>query len=134
MSRVLVCRVGWPPVVAEASSPFLYTKAELIGDKSYVETVRLDDGVYIYCDEDGRAKCPQPNRDIPALMPMIDKSMWQSIIYMEDDPLPAPGELGVHRVYGNFLLTRHEGERNVDLTDADIKKYLELLDLPKESP
>ena len=117
--RILVFRVGHKVELEDSSNPFNHAK-ELIGG-GYVESLTLEDGVVVYCDENGRHLGLPINRVIPARMPEFPSDMF--VIDTRQDGGPPPGEMGVHRIYGNFLLTRHGEEDCIDLTDADIQKY-----------
>lgn len=129
--RVMICIVGEPPNIQFTTEPFLFTKR--IIDRGTIETVRLDDGVHCYFDEEYRHKNLPFNRSIPARMPILPDVGF--VIDTTDGNHPAPGEMGEHRIHGNFMLLRHNESEDIaeddvniyaDLTDADIAKYTRL--------
>jgi hypothetical protein len=129
--RILSCRVGAGPETVEVESPWQYTKefidtTESSGRDSYIEAVCLEDGVLIYCDEEGMIKKLPINRLLPARAPEIDEESF-FVIYREG--LAHPGEMGIHVLRGNFILTRHDVDTDEprNLTDEDIKKYTRIL-------
>ena len=120
--RVLVFRVGQAAVVEDVLNPFTFAQTSLL-DGDDIETLTLDDGVVIYLGESGRRERPL-NRHVPAKMPELPTDT--NIINLTGRPLLDPGQMGVHDIHGNFLLTRHGAEECVDMTDADIAKYKDL--------
>lgn len=128
--KVIVCRVGEEPKVEEVKSPFQFTSQELLGG-GFVEMTHLDDGVIIYSDEEGRLKNLPRNRDIPTTAHPVDTEATFVIEIRDPDdpPFAKPGEAGYHRIYGNFLLGRHDllKDKPKSLTEEDIKKYMVIL-------
>lgn len=118
--RVLVFRIGADAHVEDVENPFTFAKTSLIGGGD-IEALTLEDGVVVYCNEHARNLEQPLNREIPARMPEFPADMF--IVDTEPDKRPAPGQWGVHRIYGNFLLTRHGDEDCIDITDRDIEKY-----------
>lgn len=120
--RVLVFLTGQAPKVEDVPDPFSFAKTSLTkGDD--IETLTLPDGVVIYFGENGRGKLPL-NRNIPAEMPRLPDD--HKIINLTGRPLLEPGQMGVHDIHGDFLMTRHGGDDNIELTDEDIAKYSDL--------
>ena len=128
--RVLVCDVGAPPRVAELSADEggqYRQMRDIVG--GYIERVVLDDGVVLWCNEEGRLLDLPLNRVIPAApRPAPDPEVWgdAAIIYAEDpdEPLARPGEPGEWRIHGNFFLARDGEECDLaSLTDADVARY-----------
>jgi len=97
--RVIVCRVGQPPVVEEIATG-LKPMQDIVG--GYIEDVRLEGeyggaGVDLYCDEEFLLKSYQPNRLIR-------------------------NDLAIH---GDFFISAHDEEgETVTLTDAQLAKWL----------
>ena len=125
--RVLVFRIGSVSKVEDVENPFHFAKMSLISGDD-IESLTLDDGVAVYMGENARHLDLPLNREIPARMPTFPDDIF--IIDTRKEPSPAPGEMGVHRIYGNCLLTRHGDEDCIDLTDADIAKYAHLPAVP----
>jgi hypothetical protein len=121
--RIMICHVGQSPIVQCVNGPFGLAKRIL--DGAYIQALPLEDGVTVYCDEDALGKDLPLNREIPARMPEIPDG--SQVIYMDENS-PAPGEMGVHRIHGAFVLVRHgDGDHDyADLTDDDIAKYTAL--------
>ena len=65
-------------------------------------------------------------RDIPARGKPIPPDV-QFVIRPAD--AAEPGELGIYRIFGNFLLTRHRNGGNVSLTAEEIVRYSQMLSL-----
>jgi hypothetical protein len=96
---VLVCRVGELPVV-EAMTNDLSAMQALVG--GYVETVALDDGVDVWCNDMAIGDGLPCNRWIPSQPPQ--------------------------EIYGDFFVCRSTDDGEVaSLTAADIVKYTAIL-------
>jgi len=65
------------------------------------------------------------NRDIPARAPAVPEAAF---VVMTDPHLAAPGNMGVHRVHGPFVLARHDRatDQPLSLTDEDVELYCSL--------
>lgn len=91
----------------------------------YIQLVYLGDGVVLICNEDGKATKPF-HCVVPGRAPMIDESLVDFIIKPADSA--PPGEMGVHRIYGDFALVREDDEGELQsLTDADVAHYMAIL-------
>lgn len=124
MTKIIIVRVGEEPKVEDVQDPFMFAKTSLLkGD--YVETLTLPGGVVAYFDE-GSVRGLVFNRAILAKAPPIPNADF--IIDRAKDRA-APGEVGEHRIRGNFLLTRHGNQNCVDLTSDDILLYMSMLTL-----
>jgi hypothetical protein len=97
--KVIVCRVGQPPVIEEID-PGLKPMQNLVG--GYIEAVRLEGeyggpGIDLYCDEEFLLKSYQPNRLIR-------------------------NDLAIH---GTFFIAAHNEEGDtLGLTDAQLIKWM----------
>lgn len=130
--KIIVCPVGHAPTVAEVSDPWGFTKSHVLQDPSaLIEVVQLDDGVLIYCDEEARMKNLPHNHDIPATARSVEADFIIEMRDPDDPPFANPGEVGYHKVYGSFILARHDADKDVpvSLSDEDVKKYLALLNV-----
>jgi len=126
MIKVLVVRVGEEPLVEEVTNPFNFARLSLLkGD--FVEHLTLPDGVVVYYDE-ASVRRLLFNRAIPA-MALHHKADF--IVDTTKGDRAKPGELGEHRIRGNFLLTRHEDGSCVDLSQDEIITYTTMLQLSK---
>ena len=124
MPVIIVCEPAIPAYVDDVESP--WDKAKKLTDDATIQVVCLDDGVAVYCDEDGVAKNLAINRYLPATMPEIPDGMV--VIDGTNGNHPEPGEIGVHEIRGPFILTREIGEDGwEDLSENDVARYLELL-------
>jgi hypothetical protein len=131
MTRVLVVRVGAEPIVENVESPFSFTKTSLI-DGGMVQVIHLDDGIMLYSDEEAELRNLPLNRDVPGRRWHVSREIIGDdpfVIDATDGNCPPPGAMGVHRIFGHFLLTRENAAYVVDLNDEDIVKYSELLAL-----
>lgn len=124
--KILVCRTGQAPEVREVGDPWKFAQA-LLGPGSYIEVVQMDDGVQAFVDEEGRLKNLPLNRIIATKgLPVPDRP--PDFVIKTAPDLADPGEPGEWRLYGDFILTRHNLEKDVplSLTEQDIKNYTEL--------
>lgn len=100
--RVLVCRVGEQPSV-EDIEPTLKVMQALVG--GYVQVVPLDEGLDLWCNEDGRALGLPFNRRVPV----------------------PHDRLFHHELLGTFFLARREDTEDdvlsTSLTDEDIAAW-----------
>lgn len=125
MPRIIIAPAGLPAFVAECTSPWDQIK-DRIGRSAIVEAVGLEDGVVVLCDEEAQFKDLPVNRQLPVRMPELPTDM--EVINVTGADLLAPGEMGVHRIHGDFVLTRYAGEVDWnDLTQEDVDRYLPIL-------
>lgn len=124
MTKILVIRVGMEPKVEEVENPFNFAKQSLHGI-DYVEVLYLPNGVVAYMSENLDRK-QRFNRDIPAKGPVLPRG---AIILHKPEGAAGPGEPGVFRIYGDFLLTKHQNSKCADLPEAEIQKYSAMLSL-----
>jgi hypothetical protein len=95
--RVLVCRVGEQPRVEEIEPTLRGMRSIVDG---YLQCVPLEDGVDLWCDEEGGPLC----KNLP----------------FSRDVAPSSAR-GYHHLHGPFFLTRHDDEGEAtSLTDEDI--------------
>jgi hypothetical protein len=130
--RVVVCGVAKMPRV-EMIMPGLEPLQEIIG--GYVECLALNEGIDLWCDEEGLLKGLPLNREIRQRAPqpsalfkdafVIDARMDKS------QPMAKPGQMGVHRIHGTFLFARTDEDGSlVGLSDEDLKTVSKLLGEP----
>ncbi len=123
MIKVLVCRVGENPVVEECESAFKHTQS-ILDEGRYVQVVPLDDGTELYCDEDGMDVLDF-NRAVPCTAQPLPEGMTMADVIGWHPDMAKPGERGEHRIFGNFLIARHDSEKDeyLSLTDDDIARW-----------
>lgn len=127
MSRIGTIRVAWKVVGEDLKEAMI--KNDLKSFQKFVggdiQPLRVtDDGIYIMCNEDGRAT-QILNAKISARMPDLSHLKPHFIINTTGRELPAPGEIGFHEIYGNFLFTRIDEDGDcIGLTDEDLKRLL----------
>lgn len=120
------------PTVKEVESPWHFTKKLCADERDKdptIQIVTLDDGVEIYCDEDALGKGLPLNRRVPATAPPLPPGFTMDDVVGWDPSMAKPGELGEHHIHGNFILCRHDNEKDepMSLTDEDIAKWLSIL-------
>lgn len=130
MIRALVVRVGREPVVeqlrATPHGSYIDELQRVCGGN--VQIVTMDDGVDLWCNEDGIALGLPINRVIEAAPRAELGGIFEGaeVIYVEDadEPLARPGEAGVWKIYGDFLMLRTDkyGEC-CSVTDADVERW-----------
>ena len=105
MTKVLHVQVGKEPQVVNVDFENFGEVQKLIGDEPMVQAVRLEDSVFLYCDDDGISKELPQNRLVPSIMESC--------------------------IFGDFFLVKQSPETNeeVDLTEEDIKKWTKILSL-----
>jgi hypothetical protein len=131
MIKVLVCRIGQAPVVEEIDSG-LEAMQKIVG--GYIENLRLEDGVDLWCNEEG-SFTQKVNRVIPARAPELPPGYTVDDIIKTDPNLADPGEMGVHRIHGDFFIARTDEEgASVSLTEEDISKYVVLMTIYQVCP
>jgi hypothetical protein len=126
--RVLVCRVGNEPVVEDVLHPFNFTKHGLL-DGRYIESLGLSNDLLLLCAEEKEGL--EFNRSFIARAPTVPEDA--SFVIRRSPGLAEPGELGVHKLYGNFVVQQVRGDYplEVDMTDANIRTCMELFALCK---
>jgi hypothetical protein len=117
--QVLVVRTGQVPVVEEIDTGLDAMQAIVGG---YIERLALDENVDLWCNEEGTINGLSLNRrfamQAPELPPGLD------FVIKLDPDLADPGQMGEHRIYGDFFLARHDDDgETASLTDDDIAKY-----------
>ncbi len=127
---VIVCRVGRLPVL-ETLKPdrrggYLDAMQAIVG--GYVRCLGLDDGIELWCNEDGEHTKPL-NRCFPGIAPSHEG--YDFVIKPDDSP--EPGQPGVHKIHGDFFLARaratdDDGIELASVTDADFELYLKRFD------
>ncbi len=128
--RVVVCGVGKMPRV-EFIMPGLEPLQEIIG--GYVECVALNEGIDLWCDEEGMLKALPFNREIKQ---RAKELRFRPDFVVEargpnDPEFAKPGEMGVHRIHGTFLFARTDTDGSlVGLVDEDLTTITKLLGEP----
>jgi hypothetical protein len=126
VTKILVLRVDEEPKVEDVLNPFNFCKQSLGLD--YIEVKTLHDGVIIYHDENAGKKL-RFNRDVLDIAPHLPKASF-TIEFGPKRPRADPGEVGYHRLYGNFILTKNDGDgENADLTEEELHNYSAMLRL-----
>lgn len=120
--KVYVKKVGCAPLVVDAEPTLEWLQAIVDG---YVQLVPIGehDGLALVCNEDGILRGLPYNADVAArAMPHLEGAFRIYVGGTEAD-YAQPGEMGVHRIYGDFAIVREspDGERFIGLTDADLK-------------
>ncbi len=125
--KCIVCCIGKSAEIRELSEPWLLAK-EVMGGSAMIQIIKLDDGVEVYCDEDGIMKGLQFNRALLAHAKGIDPTKVDFIVKMSEHAAD-PGELGIHRIRGNFVLTRNNPStgKPKSLTGDELAFYLALM-------
>lgn len=124
--RVVVCRVGQPPIIEEIDRG-VEAMQEIVG--GMFELMALDNGLDLWFDEDARAKGKPLNsliadriraikNDVHWIMPL--PPMTQTELEELGKHI---GEIGHHKLYGDFFFSKSnkKGE-SISLTDKDILK------------
>lgn len=131
--RVLVCRPGKQPAV-EMITDTLETWQSLVKsegqDIGYVQEIPIDrNRISVVCNEDGQRLCPL-NRVIPALAPQLPRDV-NFVVDTTKGARPAPGTMGVHKLYGTFAVVRAgiAGRGYISLLDSDVAVWTALLQL-----
>jgi len=128
--RVLVLRVGQAPVIEEIDTG-LDAMQKIVG--GYVECLVLDRHVDLWCNEDGSAMGLPLNRRFAARAPELPSGLDFAIFLAPD--LADPGQMGEHRIHGDFFLARHDGDGGtLSLTDEDIEKYHKVFEWAEPLP
>jgi|SRR5215831_3399693 len=121
--RVVVYRVGKPPVVEEIDPDDLGVLQALVG--GYLEHVELPAGLHLWCNEDGARGQPLNRlvraRPVPPAKLRSQGGAYDFIVFLGGKK---PGEVegDYHRVYGTFFLSRTRGTELASVTDADLKR------------
>lgn len=123
--RVLVCRVGVQPRVEMVKNDY-YSLKTLVG--GYLESISLEPGIDLWCNEEALLLELPLNRVFPARAARLPKNL--NVVYLSSN-LALPGELGEHRIHGDFFIASHDrwGETE-SLSLSAIAKYSELFKLP----
>lgn len=105
--RVLVVRVGQPPVVETIDNEDLHAMQKIVG--GYIERgCFLDRGIALYCNEEGLLK------DLPANPAYVQVA--STVLKNRIPPV----------IVGDVFITREHPPNLVDLTDEDIEKWSKL--------
>lgn len=123
MINAIVVRVGETPVVKEIETNY-ETMRDLVG--GMVQCVRLYDDVVMWCNEEGLYRC-EFNRNVPDRAKNNEWAELLGIVEVRPAGLAEPGEMGHHRVHGDFFLTRmdEDGEM-VSVNAGDVDKYFSI--------
>lgn len=130
--KVIVCRVGRAAVVEELqpnpdlNGGHLCAMQKIVG--GLIQCVTLDDGIDLWCNEEGMLLELPLNRCFAAAPRGEPGIPVDFVIYASDD-LARPHEPGEWRIQGDFFLCR--SNRHGELappTDADIAKYTRLFE------
>jgi hypothetical protein len=116
--RVLVVRTGQAPVVEEIDTGLDAMQA-LVG--GYIECLALDANVDLWRNEEGTINGLPLNRRFAARAPELPPGL--DFVIKLDPDLADPGQMGEHRIHGDFFLARHADGETASLTDDDIAKY-----------
>jgi hypothetical protein len=99
--RAVVCRVGQPPRVEMVATEYAALSA-LVG--GMVEFAWVSPTTELVCNEEGTYRC-RFNRDVPAIAPPMPAGFEDAFVIAEPGTIaPGSGEIGVHRVHGDFFL------------------------------
>lgn len=124
--RVVVCRVFSAPVVAEIDGGLASFQAIVGGN---IECVDCGDGLDLWCNEEGRVTSAG-YRDIP-MRAAPQPEGYDFVIEArgpDDPPFALPGEMGYHRIYGDFFFARADEEGNTtSILSEDLPRIAELL-------
>ena len=101
----VVCRVGMPALVDMVDTDY-EALSKLVG--GYVEFAFVSDSVELCCNEEGAINGMPHNRNVPAMAPPLPA--WLQDAFVIDTTrgeavLPGSGQVGVHEVHGDFMLT-----------------------------
>ena len=122
--RVLVCRVEQEPVVEEVT-PGFESLQKIVG--GYLEYICIEEGIDLWCNEEGRILNLPLNRRFAARAPTVEPGV--AVIKM-DENLADPGQWGYHAIHGDFFLARSDSEGSTtSLTDEDIQRFSKLFAL-----
>jgi hypothetical protein len=121
--KAILCIVGEAPVVLDVPNTLDHWQ-ELVG--GYVQQVHLDDGVHLLSNEDGLAQDLPFNGKVPGRAP---RSPMEHVAFIVGPTnRPEPGQMGVHRLCGNFALVRVGLARDYEsVTDVDVARWLPAL-------
>jgi hypothetical protein len=124
--RVLVCRVGQAPVVEELTAGeeghHLDAMQAIVG--GLVTVISLEQGIDLWCNDEGILRGFPLNRVIPTVAPKLPPGFENAFLIMRGDDLAHPGEPGEWRIYGDFFLARSTPDGEIaSVTDDDIAKY-----------
>lgn len=100
--RAVVCRMGQPAIVAEIDPSYVSISA-LVG--GMVECAFVASGVELVANEEGSYRFPF-NRYVPALAPPVPAGVSFAVALDAALVPPGSGQVGVHRVHGDFFLCR----------------------------
>jgi hypothetical protein len=126
MTRVLVCRVGCKPEVTDLEGD--RTRGHYDGLRKVVggmlTCVGLDDGVDVWCHDEGILLGLPLNRRIPTIAPEVPEGF--EIIPLGDiEEMAEPGQPGEWRIHGDFVMARCSKSGNMTaVTEDDIAKYM----------
>jgi hypothetical protein len=126
--NVIVCRLGHAPVVeeltADAEGSYLEALQRIVD--GFVQCITLDDGLDLWCNEDGVGQGLELNRCIPTVGRGVPAG-FGFVIDLTDGGAPRPGEAAEWRIHGDFLIARstRDGEL-ASVTDEDLARYVEL--------
>ena len=124
--RVLVCRAGAAPIVerlvANDAGQFLDAMQAVVG--GLVTVISLEDGVDLWCNDEGRLRGLPLNLVIPTTAPALPLGFEDAFVIRLGDDLAPPAEPGEWRIYGDCFLARTTRDGQLaDVTDDDIARY-----------
>src|SRR6185312_342041 len=127
---VLLVRVGQVPIVTtfEAGEDGGHYDAMSSAVGGMIECITLDDGVDLWCNEEGLMLDLPLNRVIPAAPRPAPTLFGEAVPIIYASPgLARPGEPGEWRIHGDFFLARTDDEGDTTSIDqASIDKYTKL--------
>jgi hypothetical protein len=131
---VIVCRVGEEPKVEKVSNIFTFAQQSVLkGGLVEQQPLNLTEECLVALwDEESKMKKLPINRAVPARGPHLLPADF--VVDMRDPTkqYAKPGELGYFEVYGNFIITKLDGDGEyVSLTDAEIRFLLPFFELGK---
>lgn len=125
---VIVCRLGAGPVVetltADAEGSYLEALQRIVG--GFVQCITLDDGLDLWCNEDGVGQGLELNRCIPTVGRRIPGG-FEFVIDATDGKGAKAGEPAEWRIHGDFFIARSTPDGELaSVTDEDLTRYRKL--------
>lgn len=127
--RVLVCQVGLAPEIqflkADRSGSCLKAMQDIVG--GLITSIELEQGIDLWCNDEGELLELPLNRVIPTIAPPLPEGFENCTIIRLGVDLAEPGQAAEWRIRGTFFLARcNEDGETVGLTDADVTRYMAL--------
>jgi hypothetical protein len=126
--NVLVCRFFAAPVIetltSDANGSYLEAMTRIVD--GYVQCITLDDGVDLWCNEDGIGQGLPLNRCIPTVG-RAHPDGFGFVIDTTGGQAANAGEAAEWRIHGDFFLARSTPEGELaSVTDDDVARYRQL--------